>query len=107
MYLGAIVEQGPTEAVFGAPGHPYTQALMASAPRPDPDHRPQPDVILGEIGSAMHPPPGCRFHPRCPHAFAPCDKVDPGPAETVPGAWARCHLLTTPAEPARVAEPAP
>jgi oligopeptide/dipeptide ABC transporter ATP-binding protein len=100
MYLGALVEQGPTEAVFGAPGHPYTQALMASAPRPDPDHRPQPDVILGEIGSAMHPPPGCRFHPRCPHAFAPCDRIDPEPTPTAEGAWARCHLLTARAEPA-------
>ncbi len=94
MYLGAMVEQGPTEEVFASPSHPYTQALLASAPRPDPDHQPVSDVIRGEIGSALTPPPGCRFHPRCPHAFAPCDKTDPEPTATGPEAWARCHLLT-------------
>ncbi|SDX98492.1 peptide/nickel transport system ATP-binding protein [Albimonas donghaensis] len=94
MYLGAMVEQGPTETVFGNPQHPYTEALLASAPRPDPDHRPTPDVILGEIGSALNPPSGCRFHPRCPHAFGPCAGTDPAPVDTGPGAWARCHLLT-------------
>ncbi|WP_420392309.1 ABC transporter ATP-binding protein [Acuticoccus sp.] len=103
MYLGTLVEEGPTAEVFAAPSHPYTQALLASAPRPDPDHVPATDVILGEIGSAMNPPPGCRFHPRCPHAFAPCDAVDPEPTATGASSWARCHLLTR-RTPARASE---
>ncbi|MFV0475632.1 MAG: ABC transporter ATP-binding protein [Pikeienuella sp.] len=107
MYLGAMVEQGPTDVVFADPRHPYTQALLASAPRPDPDHPPATDVIIGEIGSALSPPSGCRFHPRCPRAFTPCDKTDPAPVGDA--AWARCHLLTeagrAPANPERRAHP--
>ncbi|MDF2233360.1 ATP-binding cassette domain-containing protein [Albimonas sp. CAU 1670] len=101
MYLGAMVEQGPTETVFGAPRHPYTQALLASAPHPDPDRPPASDVIHGEIGSALSPPSGCRFHPRCPHAFAPCSETDPEVVVTAPDAWARCHLLTAEGAPRR------
>ena len=95
MYLGNMVEQGPTASVFGAPSHPYTQALLASAPRPDPDHRLPTDVIIGEIGSALAVPPGCPFHPRCPKRFAPCDSENPERRPTAPGAWARCHLLSS------------
>jgi oligopeptide/dipeptide ABC transporter ATP-binding protein len=93
MYLGSLVEHGPTERVFSAPAHPYTQALLASVPRPDPDHVPPSGMITGEIASAMAPPPGCKFHPRCPHAMPVC-------RTTAPGAWmqgdahmASCHLL--------------
>ncbi|WP_109463884.1 ABC transporter ATP-binding protein [Albibacillus kandeliae] len=97
MYLGNMVEQGPTEAVFGAPAHPYTQALLASAPRPDPDHVLPTDVIIGEIGSAMNVPSGCPFHPRCPQRTAQCETVQPERHVSAPGAWARCHLLHGPA----------
>ncbi|HEX2890818.1 oligopeptide/dipeptide ABC transporter ATP-binding protein [Vineibacter terrae] len=72
MYLGNMVEAGPTDAVFDRPRHPYTQALLASVPRPDPDHQPPLDAIRGEIASAMAPPPGCKFHPRCPRAIDRC-----------------------------------
>ncbi|SFH64630.1 ABC transporter ATP-binding protein [Albimonas pacifica] len=107
MYLGALVEWGPTQTVFDRPRHPYTQALLASAPHPDPDHPPPGDVIRGEIGSALSPPAGCRFHPRCPHAFAPCDRAEPATTDTGQGAWARCHLLDAGAPaPVRRGEPA-
>lgn len=93
MYLGNMVEQGPTTSIFSAPSHPYSQALLASAPRPDPDHRLPTDVIIGEIGSALAVPSGCPFHPRCPKRFAPCDNENPARQTTAPGTWARCHLL--------------
>ena len=95
MYLGSMVETGPTDAVFGKPSHPYTKALLASVPRPDPDHVAPLDVIRGEIGSALNPPGGCKFHPRCPSAFAPC--MGETPAARVIGAdhTAACHLLRT------------
>jgi oligopeptide/dipeptide ABC transporter ATP-binding protein len=95
MYLGSMVEAGPTEEVFARPGHPYTQALLASVPRPDPDHRAPVDAIRGEIGSAMAPPPGCKFHPRCPKAFAPCSTDVPDVYQTGPDHFAACHLLRT------------
>ncbi|KAA0916295.1 ATP-binding cassette domain-containing protein [Aquicoccus porphyridii] len=96
MYLGNMVEQGPTASIFDTPSHPYTQALLASAPRPDPDHHLPTDVIIGEIGSALAVPSGCPFHPRCPKRFAPCDSENPERRATAPGTWARCHLLHGP-----------
>jgi oligopeptide/dipeptide ABC transporter ATP-binding protein len=95
MYLGAMVEMGPTEQVFSHPSHPYTQALLASVPRPDPDHVAPLDVIRGEIGSALNPPPGCKFHPRCPKAFTPCSTQAPAVFQTGPDHTALCHLLRT------------
>jgi oligopeptide/dipeptide ABC transporter ATP-binding protein len=77
MYLGNMVEAGQTEEVFARPRHPYTQALLASVPRPDPDHRPPADAIRGEIASALAPPPGCKFHPRCPRALPRCATEEP------------------------------
>jgi oligopeptide/dipeptide ABC transporter ATP-binding protein len=93
MYLGSLVEFGATEDVFAQPAHPYTQALLASVPRPDPDHRPPVGVIRGEIGSATAPPPGCRFHPRCPHAMPVCAVEPPGRWPLGGDHWASCHLL--------------
>jgi oligopeptide/dipeptide ABC transporter ATP-binding protein len=95
MYLGSMVETGPTAEVFARPSHPYTQALLASVPRPDPDHRPPLDMIRGEIASALAPPPGCKFHPRCPRAFAPCPVEIPAAYATGQDHHATCHLLRT------------
>ena len=93
MYLGALVESGPTEAVFGAPRHPYTQALLASVSRPDPDHRPDPNAIKGEIPSPLDPPPGCKFHTRCPHVMDVCRVKVPARRDLGGGQAAACHLL--------------
>jgi peptide/nickel transport system ATP-binding protein len=90
MYLGRIVEHGPTEDVFGSPRHPYTAALLASVLSPRPGAR-LPDMRLGiEFPSAITPPPGCAFHPRCPNGDDVCRNVDP--SETFEGARRfRCH----------------
>lgn len=93
MYLGNLVESGPTEEVFARPRHPYTQALLASVLRPDPDYRPRIDAIRGEIASAMAPPPGCKFHPRCPHAFERCALEAPLWRDLGGRCAAACHLL--------------
>ncbi len=71
MYLGRVVEVAPTDALYAAPNHPYTQALLAEAPRID-VRRKRFSTIKGEIPSPLAPPPGCHFHPRCPHETAVC-----------------------------------
>jgi oligopeptide/dipeptide ABC transporter ATP-binding protein len=95
MYLGNMVEAGPTEEVFARPRHPYTQALLASVPRPDPDHRPPLDAIRGEIASALAPPPGCKFHPRCPRAVARCATDVPAWRALGADHAGACHLAET------------
>lgn len=90
MYLGDMVEQGPASAVFGTPSHPYTRALLASVLRPDPDVPLPVGMIQGEIGSALAPPPGCKFHPRCPQAIAACSAVRPEPYRFGVDHWAAC-----------------
>jgi peptide/nickel transport system ATP-binding protein len=90
MYLGRIVEHGPTEQVFGAPRHPYTAALLASVLTPRPGLR-LPDIRLGtEFPSPIDPPSGCAFHPRCPRRDDLCTREDP--AESAQSASrVRCH----------------
>jgi oligopeptide transport system ATP-binding protein len=97
MYLGKIVELGPAADVYHAPLHPYTQALVAAVPVPDPEasdarnrHRLR---LAGEIPSPLDPPSGCRFHPRCPHAEAVCKSAAPPLAEVEPGRKVACHLV--------------
>jgi peptide/nickel transport system ATP-binding protein len=79
MYLGRIVEIGPTEAIFASPRHPYTRALLDSAPRLAADGAPEQDIrpIRGELPSPLDPPPGCAFHPRCPFAQDRCKRELP------------------------------
>ncbi len=72
MYLGRVVELGPTEEIFADPKHPYTRALLGAVPDPDPDRKVPRDLPRGEIPDAAAPPHGCSFHPRCPFAFEPC-----------------------------------
>ncbi len=91
MYLGRIVEEGPTEALFARPNHPYTVALLAEVPRLDMRRR-QFAPVKGEIPSPLAPPPGCHFHPRCPHAMARCRVEAPALREIAPGRRSACHL---------------
>ena len=77
MYLGRIVELGPTRQVLSNPQHPYTKALCAVAPRRDPANRSQVTLLGGEVADASAIPPGCRFHPRCPIADEGCQATDP------------------------------
>jgi len=91
MYLGRIVETGPTEAVFNGPLHPYTQGLLGSILSADPDAPRTRARVLGEVPSPANPPSGCHFHTRCPHAWAPCSALVP--ANLQRGLLrVRCHL---------------
>ncbi len=91
MYLGRVVETAPTDELFAAPNHPYTQALLAEVPRIDARKR-RFQPIRGEIPSPLSPPGGCHFHPRCPHAMARCREERPLLREIAPGRHAACHL---------------
>ncbi len=97
MYLGRIVEIGTRDRVFGAPQHPYTEALLAAIPVADPERTRQRRSVKGEMPSPMNPPPGCRFHTRCPIAVeGVCDVEVPAllPAPDDPHHGAECHLRT-------------
>ncbi len=91
MYLGRVVETGPTAELYARPNHPYTQALIAEVPRVDARHRAYVPV-RGEIPSPLDPPTGCHFHPRCPHAFARCREEVPALRPVGPGRLSACHL---------------
>ncbi|MDR2566095.1 MAG: ATP-binding cassette domain-containing protein [Bifidobacteriaceae bacterium] len=94
MYLGQLVEKGPTARVYGEPLHPYTQGLLASIPTPDPtvDLTARPPAIEGEIPSPINPPSGCRFRTRCPFASEVCAQVMPQSVDLGGGHEVACHL---------------
>jgi oligopeptide/dipeptide ABC transporter ATP-binding protein len=77
MYLGRVVEQGRATDVIERPGHPYTQALVDAIPVPAAGGGGQRELLSGELPDATDIPSGCRFHPRCPKRFEPCDRIDP------------------------------
>jgi len=91
MYLGQMVEQGPAAEVFGEPRHPYTVALLNSSPSPDPEDRSTMRVLEGDVPSAIRPPRGCRFHPRCPFRMPICEQEHPAPHD-LGGRRISCHL---------------
>jgi len=92
MYLGKIVESGTNEQIFSNPMHPYTQALEAAVPVPDPRLKAEKKIPSGEIPSSLRPPPGCRFHTRCPYVFDRCRVEIPELVEREPGHFVSCHL---------------
>ncbi len=92
MYLGKIVELGTLRQVYTNPGHPYTQALLAAVPVPDPRARRTYPMPKGEIPDPIAPPPGCRFHPRCPEAKDICSVEEPKLVAIEEGHLVACHL---------------
>ena len=93
MYLGEVVEIGPTAELYAAPRHPYTEALLAAMPSLDPDRRTEEAPLAGDPPNPIDPPPGCRFHTRCPRAFAPCGAAVPQSRAVGPRHVAACHLI--------------
>ncbi|MBW2288147.1 MAG: ABC transporter ATP-binding protein [Deltaproteobacteria bacterium] len=91
MYVGEIVEQGPTEQIFERPSHPYTQGLLSAIPSTDPGRRGISARVIGDVPSPANPPDGCRFHPRCPQAFERCGRERP-PTYFAGEGSSRCFL---------------
>jgi peptide/nickel transport system ATP-binding protein len=92
MYLGKIVEVAPKRAIFAAPRHPYTKALLSAVPVPEPGAARERIILKGDVPSPINPPKGCRFHTRCPYAFDRCRSEEPQLRSTEPGHLAACHL---------------
>jgi oligopeptide/dipeptide ABC transporter ATP-binding protein len=92
MYLGRIVEMGPRAQIVTAPRHPYTKALLSAVPVPDPNRKPNPFRLKGDVPSPINPPSGCTFHTRCPLAFDRCRAEAPAMREVAPGQLCACHL---------------
>jgi oligopeptide/dipeptide ABC transporter ATP-binding protein len=91
MYVGRIVEVAPTDALYRAPLHPYTEALLAAVPAPDPERRGRRRVTQGEVADPANPPPGCAFHPRCPYAVDRCRVERPELTPLASGRYVSCH----------------
>ena len=97
MYLGKIVEVAPKRAIFAAPRHPYTKALLSAVPVPEPGAARERIILKGDVPSPINPPKGCRFHTRCPYAFDRCRSEEPALRPTEHGHLAACHLHDLPA----------
>ncbi|MBC7117131.1 MAG: ABC transporter ATP-binding protein, partial [Pseudothermotoga sp.] len=97
MYLGKIVEQGPTVDIFAEPAHPYTQMLLSSIPvvtKAEEALKPKKVTSTGEIPSPVNVPPGCSFHTRCPFAWDLCKQLEPMNYQISEGRWVKCHLYS-------------
>jgi oligopeptide/dipeptide ABC transporter ATP-binding protein len=92
MYLGKIVEMAESAALFAAPLHPYSAALISAIPVPNPEAPRLSALARGDVPSPVSPPPGCRYHPRCPHAEKVCREKEPTLTEMTPGHYAACHF---------------
>ncbi|MFN0123591.1 MAG: oligopeptide/dipeptide ABC transporter ATP-binding protein, partial [Blastocatellia bacterium] len=96
MYLGKLVELAPAGEIYRRPLHPYTQALLAAIPQPDPAARDQRERTSirhgGDVPTPLNPPAGCRFHTRCPHAMERCRREEPAFTQIEPGHWSACFL---------------
>ncbi len=93
MYLGKLVESAETEETFKNPLHPYTQALLSAVPEPNPKRRRDRIVLQGDLPSPIKPPPGCRFHTRCPIAMEVCQQVEPEYRDVGGEHWVACHAV--------------
>ena len=92
MYLGKIMEIGPKKAIFTAPAFPYTRLLLNSVPQPDPTLKREREIPKGEIPSPVNPPPGCRFHTRCPYVKDICREQEPPMVKIQQDHFAKCHF---------------
>ncbi|MHB8668708.1 MAG: ABC transporter ATP-binding protein [Burkholderiales bacterium] len=92
MYLGRIVEYADKESLFSRPMHPYTEALLAAVPVPDPKVKRVKRILQGDVPSPVNPPAGCAFHTRCPYVMARCRQEAPRLIELAPGNLVACHL---------------
>ena len=92
MYLGKLVEVAGSDDLYRAAAHPYTEALLASIPEPDPDHATDHKALSGELPSPLNPPSGCRFRTRCPYAQALCAEQEPPLRDIAPGHQVACHF---------------
>jgi peptide/nickel transport system ATP-binding protein len=93
MYLGKLCEIGPATALYDRPAHPYTRALLAAVPEPDPDLPLAEGAIAGDLPSPLNPPSGCRFRTRCPLATDRCAREEPELREVAPEQFAACHFV--------------
>jgi peptide/nickel transport system ATP-binding protein/oligopeptide transport system ATP-binding protein len=95
MYLGKMAELTGREELYRNPLHPYTQALMSAIPIPQPGLKRQRTILKGDVPSPLNPPPGCRFHTRCPIATDVCQKVEPVFEQKSHDHWVACHLVSS------------
>jgi oligopeptide/dipeptide ABC transporter ATP-binding protein len=93
MYLGKVVELADAKKLYQNPGHPYSKALLAAVPMPNPFHKKRRINLGGDVPSPIDPPTGCYLHPRCPFAEKICEEVAPFLQEINSGHWAACHFL--------------
>jgi peptide/nickel transport system ATP-binding protein len=92
MYVGLLVEVGPTQALFESPKHPYTEALLSAVPKTVPQRHPKRIILKGDVADPANPPSGCYFHPRCEYAIDRCQVETPTLREVAPGRNVACHL---------------